>query len=386
MLKGIIHITEDHSRFNTGVTTVVNLVAGWCADSVGEGVRIAVIATGEDSVAPPKKVQLIEISVPVWARPWRWGPGFNRALRRVLVESGCNIMHLHGVWRAAPWIAQKIATETGIPSVLTVHGMLEPWAWNGQGYLQRLKKKLYWKFIAKPIFQNVSVLHAITPLERDHLAALMPGKPIELIPNAVDLARVDLESPEYEVHLEKIVLFLGRIHPKKGVDLLIEAFISAQIGNDWRLVIVGPDEDKAYMSRLKRIVEVYGANSTIQFTGPVYGAEKNLWIKRAWIVVVPSHSEVIGMVNLEAAACGTPTITTYQTGLSDWQEGSGLLINPNKYELAQSLREVAGWSATVRCENGRKIRAFVSERYSLESVGKKWLRLYQRLCADANNS
>ena len=386
MLKRIIYITEDHSQLNTGVTAVVNLLAGWCARCAGEAVQVTVIATGGASVAPPKKVKLIEIFVPVWARSWRWGAGFNRALRKVLAEPDCNVLHLHGVWRAAPWMAQRVATEIGVPSVLTVHGMLEPWAWHGQGCMQRLKKQLYWKFVARPVFRNVSVLHAITPLERDHLAELIPGKPIELIPNAIDLARVDQESLGHEVQPEKIVLFLGRIHPKKGIDLLIEAFIAAQIGNDWRLLIVGPDEDKAYMRRLNRIVEDHAASSTIQFIGPVYSAEKISWLTRAWIVVVPSHSEVVGMVNLEAGACGTPTITTYQTGLSDWQEGGGLLIHPNKDELAQKLREVAAWSLTERREEGYKIRAFVRERYSLESVGQKWIRLYQRLCTDTNNS
>ncbi len=126
---------------------------------------------------------------------------------------------------------------------------------------------------------------------------------------------------------EKLIVFLGRLHPKKGVDLLIEAFKQAEFEYDWQLVIAGPDFNQTYARELRQLVVDLDLVDQVDFIGPVYGDKKYALLAKAWMVVVPSYSEVVALVNLEAAALQTPTITTTDTGLDDWAEGGGVLIN-----------------------------------------------------------
>ncbi len=97
------------------------------------------------------------------------------------------------------------------------------------------------------------------------------------------------------------------------------------------------------------------------------------------MLTLPSHSDVVGMVNLEAAACRTPTITTHETGLWDWEAGGGLLIRPNESDLRQALVRASSWSDTERVAQGEASRDLVKRRYSMDVVGEQWLTLYRDL-------
>jgi glycosyltransferase involved in cell wall biosynthesis len=103
-------------------------------------------------------------------------------------------------------------------------------------------------------------------------------------------------------------------------------------------------------------------------------------MRDAWVTVVPSHTEVISLVNLEASACLTPTITTTATGLTDWTEGGGLLIEPAVAALATALSQTARWSDQERWERGVASRRLVERRYSAKAVMPGWMELYRSLC------
>jgi glycosyltransferase involved in cell wall biosynthesis len=219
-------------------------------------------------------------------------------------------------------------------------------------------------------------VHAITPLERDHLGRLLPGCKIVVIPNAIDLDPARLDSIQEREH---IILFLGRIEPKKGVDILINAFAQARLGSDWSLEVVGPSWSEVYMQFLHRLVEEYGLTGQVHFRGPLFGAAKQKLLDSAWLMVAPSHSEVVGLVNLEAGSHWLPSITTHQTGLADWMEGGGVLINPDIVELAQALVVASSWSADEQRARGCASRQLIERRYSWAAVTPMWQTLYSDL-------
>ncbi|RME60150.1 glycosyltransferase [Candidatus Parcubacteria bacterium] len=303
--------------------------------------------------------------------------GLANLLEQHLEDLSPDLIHIHGVFTGLQKTAVKVAKKQGIPTILSVHGMLEPQIWALLPPFVSLGKRWYWQKVLRPALRQVSWVHAITRLEGITLDKEFPDIPQVLIPNAIDLK--NLPAPDRDMSPEKRIVFLGRLHPKKGVDLLIRAFASAHLESDWRLDIVGPDFDRAYSERLRELAAGLDPLGRISFLGPVYGEEKYRILQNAWVVIVPSYSEVVALVNLEAAGMGTPSITTTQTGLHDWQESGGLLIEPEVEALRQALMQAASWTLAERLARGQQARKFVEERYSWDVIGPRWVQAYQQI-------
>jgi glycosyltransferase involved in cell wall biosynthesis len=243
---------------------------------------------------------------------------------------------------------------------------------------------VYWFTLAYPAFRHVTVTHTNTERERDELARDFPGQRLEVIPNALDLEEIDrmLADPDEESPAQiasPYVLFLGRLDPQKGVDVLIGAFAQAVKGRDFRLVLVGPEYSLGYADKLKAAVQKAGLESQVIFLGPVFGLRKWRLVQNAWACCQPSRSEGMSMASLEVAAVGTPLVTTYEAGVLDWQENGGLLVHPRVEEVAEALDQVFSWDDRERQDRGRQLRQLVERRYSWKVVGPQWLGLYDEL-------
>lgn len=310
-------------------------------------------------------------------RVWSHGSTLRPALREVLAGAARTggLLHIHGLWTAPPTLAAHMAAAQGVPSLFTAHGMLVPWLWNAQGAAVRIKKQIFWRLFGAASLHRCNLLHAITPMERDELHALLPGARIEVIPNAIDLPPASATAQARQ----RVVLFLGRIEPKKGVDILVRAFAAAGLARDWRLDIAGPSWSDSYLAQLKALVRESGIDDRVRFLGAVFGPEKEQLLAQAWVMAAPSHSEVVGLVNLEAGARCLPSVTTHQTGLWDWQEGGGTLVQPEVQDLARALRDAAAWSDEERAQRGLASRALVERRYSWPAVMPLWHRLYENM-------
>ncbi|MFZ2096315.1 MAG: glycosyltransferase, partial [Anaerolineales bacterium] len=261
--------------------------------------------------------------------------------------------------------------------------MLEPWYWNKQSLLQKYKKKIYFNLVFQRTITENTIFHAITPIEKDNLQKLLPKQKIIVIPNAIGLDKENAyDNAVKKIVPEKTFLFLGRLHPVKGLDLLVNAFYQANLDSEWRLVLAGPESVPQYIEKLKAIVLNLGLSNRVEFTGPIFGVDKQELIRKAWVVVFPSYCEVIGMVNLEASACMVPSITTFETGLWDWEEGGGILIHPDVYELASSILKTSRWSLRERLDYGNKSYTLVANKYSWDTVAPQWEALYSSLITD----
>jgi len=358
----VLHITEDNSETNYGITTVVNdLNTKLVNAKVNTNVISPYVNSNDQYTIYTKPTLQVK---PIWKH--------SVELKKYLLNSEKTISHIHGVWMYPQYIASKIAFEKNIPSIITPHGMLEPWLWeNGT-----LKKKMYFNMMIKKYFSNANVLHAITPNEKENLYKLFGHQNIEVIPNSISYKEVD----SYNIikkSQEKYILFLGRIHPKKGIDLLIKAFAGLSAKNV-KLKIAGPINQ--YKNELDILIKSLNIKNKVEFLGIISGQEKYQVYKDAWVFVAPSFSEVVGMVNLEAGVLETPVITTYQTGLySEWNNNGGILINPNVNELTKSLKIVISWSDDERNDRGKKLKQFIIDNYSWEKNIYKWIDLYSGL-------
>lgn len=301
----------------------------------------------------------------------------------LIVQKRVTHLHIHEFWRAGFAVGMRAAHQAGIPVILSAHGLTSPWALQKLGWRNRLKKFLYWNLFGRFCLSKHAALHAITPLELQHMQAFFGRRPQVVIPNAIDLA-----DPIYEVADNgcqtptRRMVFLGRLHPIKGVETLIEAFSKARLDSNWELIIAGPEEMPSYVADLKVLASASPRSESIRFVGPCYGAEKRALLRDAWGVVVPSFTEVIGMVNLESASLHTPTITTTTTGLMDWATAGGILVEPKVDGVCDAIERAAAWTLEERLERGRKARAKVEAVYSLEAVGQAWLHFYADLQED----
>ncbi len=264
-------------------------------------------------------------------------------------------------------------TERGErPVFLSPHGMLEPW----------IIKRHYWsrKFPAMLLYQRRavrSVTSVITTAEseKDHLLALNWNTRVKTLPLGVDVDAMQMKKEWRHVHS---LLFMSRIHPKKGLELLIKALAAMKdMPNCPHLNIVG-DGDPDYVLSLKRMVETKGISQIVFFLGPVYGERKWQLLRDADLLVLPTYSENFGLVVAEALGVGTPVITTTGT---PWrlleEEACGWWISPSVEALHATLREVVSLDADQLEYKGRLGRRILSKRFSITEVAKKMYCFYE---------
>jgi glycosyltransferase involved in cell wall biosynthesis len=356
----IVHILEDFSFLSGGLRTVVKDLHNRL---IYDGVNSTIITTrkeNDDEV----------IRVDGGNRPWRFSKNLSSKLNDLHAHKKIDIIHIHGVWMYPQYAAAKFSVKNKIPFIISCHGMYEPWLWLNSNF----KKKVYFKYVVKNIFSKAKYLHAITLPEANELKKLFPNTNIVEIPNLIDSSSIKIDAPGFK---EKYVLYLGRIDKKKGIDILINAFANVDNKN-LKLKIAGGYND--YQKELEALVKSLNLNDKVEFVGLVTGAEKEILFKNAFVFVAPSHSEVVGMVNLESAALGTPVITTKQTGLKkEWSDNGGFLVNPNVDEVQKALEVSLNWSSEERNENGKKLNNFVTKEYSWEYRFKDWLNLYKSI-------
>ena len=143
-----------------------------------------------------------------------------------------------------------------------------------------------------------------------------------------------------------------------------------------QLIVNGENKTFDDNSSLKDVIVSLKIEDKVIFVGPVRGENKHKLIKNAWVVVLPSYSEVMGMVNLEAALCYTPSITTFETGLVNWEESGGMLVHPTIGNLEKVLAEVINWSEDERIQRGLKAYDYVQSNFSWDKVITEWKNLY----------
>jgi glycosyltransferase involved in cell wall biosynthesis len=337
-----------------------------------------VLAVGNDAVSVPDDVTVRLCPESRGGRLWRYSPSFTSVLKDFSRED--LIFHIHGIWLAPQWMAAKYGVNYKVPVFLSPHNMLGNW-FRRHLFVRQIKKTLYWNFVAGPLFRNITAIHALTPYERDALKRYFPSQRIEVIPNAIDLKEVDknlYSIPEQQIQ-QKYILFLGRLHPVKGLELLLDAYSKIASNQRPHLIVAGPPCSVRYLLKLKRKVKSHALDNDVDFIGPVWGPKKWALLHGAWVVCIPSYSEGMSMVTLEAMACSVPVITTFSAGITDIPEGGGLLVNPDAEELRDSLAQSLAWSDAERKSRGRVARVLVERRYSWDVVRPHYMNLYRSL-------
>src|SRR5437764_1855880 len=249
--------------------------------------------------------------------------------------------------------------------------MLEPWS------LQRSRTR---KWIARRLYQDRGIkraacLVATSEMELQNICRAGFDQPIAIVPNGVDLPARPAQNRRHRESSPRTALFLSRLHPKKGLLNLIEAWRQLR-PTDWQLVIVGPD-DHNYGREAKAAVCKGKLSEVVHFRGPAWGENRFDHYWSADLFVLPSFSENFGLAVGEALACELPVITT--RGLP-WQDlvrcDCGWWIEIGVEPLVRALREAVELSDDVRAEMGARGRRLITEKYDWGSAGRRLKKVY----------
>jgi glycosyltransferase involved in cell wall biosynthesis len=295
-----------------------------------------------------------------------------------------DILHINEFWLFPVLAASRIACAHRVPYVLRPAGSLDPWSLQ-YGWWKRVKKLAYLEMIGKRTMRQAACLHATSDREAEGLRRLGHRDRTSIIPNGVDLDVFGPGDPsEAETYWpwlknRPIVLFLSRLNPKKGLDLLIPAWadVVRDAGHkDAMLVIAGPDSD-GYGKVVQTLIERHGLSSHVRMIGLVTGTRKTALLRRAEAFVLPSYSENFGIVVTEALACGTPVITTTNTPWTQLEEvKAGRCVAAEPFELARAIRELLDMPAAQRRALGSNGAEFVRKNYTWDRIARKYLSLY----------
>lgn len=292
--------------------------------------------------------------------------GFARSIDRTSVS----LVHLQHVWDPYIAVMARAARRAKIPYVITPRGMLEPWIMNRNRWKKQLALVLY----QRHDLQQAALLHATCDMEKHNIEALELKNPIAVVPNGLDLSEV----PPSKQHIgSRKVVFLSRIHPKKGLELLLDAWKQLR-PTDWTLEIAG-DGDTAYQNQLLEKT-TREAIRGVHFVGPRYGQAKWDFIKSADLFVLPTYSENFGIVVAEALAVGVPVITTTGT---PWQElhtcQCGWWIDLSVAELAKTLQTAMQTDRTELAAMGKRGRQLVIARFDIGHVSNTIRSFYESI-------
>ncbi len=390
----------------------------------GLGHQVTIACRDYGYLGPMVKAEGVAVRTVPGSRWTKGQGGWGCAFRRMVEEEARNadVVHNHGLWLAANYYARRAANEAGKPLVISTRGMLESWS------LGRSvgRKFVAWQLFERKNLESAALFHATSDSEAEAIATALRIKMkikikeprIVVAPNGVDVPE---RIPGREVVEEKFprlkgkewVLFMSRIHPKKGIDLLLEAWKqqmaaapsglrlglsevtgggSRVTGNDPSsisqtpsatrttvLVIAGADLI-GYGAEVERMIREKGLGETVLMTGHVDGEVREALPGNAKFFVLPSYSENFGLVIAESLARGRPVITTTATPWKELEEwGAGWWVGPKKESITQAMGEALTKTDAELDQMGARGRKMVGERFSWKGAAEKLVDAYKEL-------
>jgi glycosyltransferase involved in cell wall biosynthesis len=316
------------------------------------------------------------VPVTYFHRSWpRWPIG-SRMLAQAIAREVTNYdaVHVHGLWNRVVWAAAREARRAGVPYVLSPRGMLQDAALAHGSW----RKQAAYALVERGVLAGASLLHATSEAERETLRLLKPRAPVVLIPNGID---VPAAVGTARRRPRPKVVFVGRLHPIKRVDLLIDAFAELRRRVPAaRLVIAGPDERGLRTTLVTRA----GAHARfIRWIGEVNATERAALLSDAAALVMCSDSESFGMTVLEAMAASVPVVVTRTC---PWPEvhrhGAGFWVEQRADAMADALHRVLS-NPHAAHEMGRRGRALAEARYRWDIIANMFAVQYRALAPSA---
>lgn len=294
-----------------------------------------------------------------------------------------DMIHLQGLWQPILSSSARIALMQGKPYAVAPRGMLAPWSLRQKRWRKFIALGIYWK----TILRNATMLHVLNSDEALQIADLQINTPIETLPNGIfpeEIGQLPPQSEFYQRHKElkgrPFILFLGRLHHVKGLDVLLAAYeLVAAKRIDLDLVIAGPDG--GMRETLERDIQRRGLTDRVFIVGSLYGIDKFSALVDAQCLCQPSRQEGFSMAITEALACGLPAVISRHCHFPEVGEvGAGEVVDLDENEIAAALLSLLGDDKRRRSA-GKAGRELVLSRFTWPRIADASIIAYERALA-----
>ena len=380
----ILHVVANLDRA-TGGPAVACLGSARLMARRGHEVRILATARGlaaQDAAAGTGIAGGGELAIETFplGRPGFFGTSWPLRRRLAQILPACDVVHLHSLYLFHDWATGALCRRLAKPYIVRPHGTLDPYIHRRH----RLRKALVEIAFQNRVLERAAGLHYTTEEEWELARPVARNPRGAIVANGIDLDdydrlpdRSELRARHPMIGDRKVVLFLGRLHLKKGLDVTIEAFARvARERRDICLVLAGPDD--GMRARAEAWIAAAGIGDRALFTGMLAGAEKRIVYAGSDVFLLPSLSENFGITVIEAAACGLPVVISDRVNLCTAFEaaGAGLVAPPTADGFARQLRFLLDNPDAAR-ELGRRAADLVRRRYGWDALGDDYESMYR---------
>lgn len=319
------------------------------------------------------------------------------SLRDSLSQSTAKLFHSHGLWTYPSIAVPQASSRTGNPWIVSPHGMLDEWALRQS----RWKKKIASIAFERRHLSGAACIHALCDAEADSMHRFGLRNPVCVVPNGVPLPGISDTEKSRKQNLPNILLFVGRLHPKKGLANAIRAWAdtSASKRENWKFIIAGWDQG-GHADQLRRLASELHLSWTnskqdssfsrlaeyeIIFRGPVFGDEKDQLLRSASAFILPSFSEGLPVAVLEAWSYHLPVLITPECNLPEgYTSGSAIQIQTDDESIRQGLQDLMSMSDRDRQNIGSHGRALVERKFTWDVIASEMNKIYQWVCGEGS--
>jgi glycosyltransferase involved in cell wall biosynthesis len=311
---------------------------------------------------------------------------FSLDMYSVLCRIQPDIVHTQSLWMYLSRVNKKYHFNTGTPYVISIHGMLDKWQLH-QSLWKDIKKKIVLSLYERKHLDQAACIIALCKEEYNAIRSFGLTNPVAIIPNGTNLPAIGERKrnnfPPRWKHRDnfKTLLFLSRIHPKKGLEILLKAWtLTASEQQKWQLVIAGETTDKEYMQSLIDFTIFNEIGNSVQFIGGQFGSDKELCFLNADAFILPSFSEGLPIAVLEAWSYKLPVIMTQFCNLQDgFSYNAAIPVDTTPQSISEGIMQLIRLDEKQISLMGLNGFNLVHERFTWEKVANSTLQLYSWL-------
>ena len=344
---------------------VNQMIAGLAKYSVRQGAEVRVIGKAESVEYQGEIIVRDGFAVEAYSG---WGKPLRTSLERDI--KWADIVHLHGVYSTWNLLVARMCRKANRPYLITLHNGLSPESARVSG---RLKKKVFHALLQRRHLESAGGIHVLTEEETTDLYAVAQPRNVFCIPNGIDLEDYPLlEKRSFTTTSSVTIGYLGRLSAEKNIDALCEAFVNVNTGGRMQLKLAGPPSD--YGNSIKKRY----SKDRVELVGPVYGTDKDQFIRDLDLFVIPSLSEGFSIAVAESLALRTPLLVSRTSKMAHlYDQRAFFMCEPTKFGLEQGLRlalsRCGEWESMA--DNGRRL---IEERLNWCAVATEMLKAYDR--------